>query len=185
MGNLFDVIFIVVIGLTAFFGLRKGVVESVIKLIGFIVAVYLATKYNYIGADLVRSVLKSLGGAQTVVGFVLVFLVVYLFFTIISMLLKNIIHSFKLARIDRAVGVVFGALKGLIILAMFVWVLSVFPEAGIGVKFKATSFTYPFVESFEIGTARVFNLDDDLAVMRSKIRQTLFLEEKPIIPTSE
>ncbi|MFA4839439.1 MAG: CvpA family protein [Candidatus Neomarinimicrobiota bacterium] len=185
MGNLFDLIVIVVIGLTAFFGLRKGLVESVIKLVGFIVAVYVATKFHYLGADLVRSVFKSLGGAQTIVGFVLVFLVVYLFFVVVSMLLKNIIHSFELAGLDRSVGIVFGALKGLIILAIFVWILSVFPEAGIGAKFKATSFSYPLVESFEKGTARVFNLEDDLGHMRSKIRQTLFLEEKPNLPKSE
>ena len=185
MGNLFDLIVIVVIGITAFFGLRKDVVESVIKLVGFIVAVYVATKFHYVGADLVRNVLKSLGGAQTVVGFVLVFLVVYLFFIILSMLLKNIIHSFKLTGLDRSVGVIFGVLKGLIILAMFIWILSVFPEAGIGAKFKATSFSYPFIESFERGTARMFNLEDDLAHMRSKIRQTLFLEEKPVLPKIE
>lgn len=175
MGNLFDLIVLVVIGLFAFFGLRKGLVESVIKLIGLILATYGATKFHYLGADLVKNFFKNLSGVQTVAGFLLVFLVIYLFFVIVLVMLKNIIRSLKLVWVDRLGGILFGVIKGLIILSIFVWILSIFPESGIGSRFKSTSLSYSVIERFETSVAKAFRLEEDLGHMSSKIRQLFFL----------
>jgi len=45
MYNIFDLIVISVVGLLAFFGLRKGLIEEAIRLIGLVLASFAGIKY--------------------------------------------------------------------------------------------------------------------------------------------
>jgi len=176
MYNLFDFIVIAVVGLLAFFGLRKGLIEEAIKLIGLVLALFVGVKYYRLGDSLVKSIFSFSEGVQTVVGFIIVFLVVYLTLQIVSYLLKRFIRSLNLVWLDRAAGFVFGTLKGIAIMTIFVWMISVFPELGIEKRLKASSQLYILLEKVEYRVVRTFEFEDELEALRNGFRKLFFLD---------
>ncbi len=176
MYNLFDLIVIAVVGLLAFFGLRRGLIEEAIRLIGLVLASFAGIKYYKLVAGLVKSIFSFSEGVQTVVGFIIVFLVVYLTLQIVSYLLKRFIRSLNLVWLDRAAGFVFGTFKGIAVMTIFVWMISAFPELGIEKRLKGSSPTYILLVKVKYGVVRTFKIEDELEALRNSFRKLFFLD---------
>lgn len=176
MYNLFDLVVVVVVGLFAFFGLRKGLIEEAIRLIGLVVASFAGVKYYYLGVGLVRSIFSFSEGVQTIIGFILIFLIVYFALQIVSSMLKRIIRSLNLAWLDRTAGLIFGTLKGITIMTIIVWMISVFPELGLEKRLKTTSPAYVLLVEFKCEIAKTFKVEDELEALRNSLRKLFFLD---------
>ena len=176
MYNLFDLVVVVVVGLFAFFGLRKGLIEEAIRLIGLVVASFAGVKYYYLGVGLVKSIFSFSEGVQTVIGFILIFLIVYLALQIVSSMLKRIIRSLNLAWLDRTAGLIFGTLKGITIMTIIVWMISVFPELGLEKRLKTISPAYVLLVEFKCEIVKTFKVEDELEALRNSLRKLFFLD---------
>ncbi len=176
MYTIFDIIVISTVGLFAFMGLKKGLIEEAFKLIGLVLGVIAATKFHYLGQLLVEDVLPFTEGVLTVVGFVIIFVIVYVAVHLLAMALKRLVRSLNLAWVDRTTGFIFGTLKGMILMAIFTWCISIFPELGLDRKLKSSATSYLVLEHFRYETVRAFRLDDELDGLRIGIRKVLFLE---------
>ncbi|MBL7134973.1 MAG: CvpA family protein [Candidatus Marinimicrobia bacterium] len=176
MYNLFDLVVVVVVGLFAFFGLRKGLIEEAIRLIGLVLASFAGVKYYYLGVGLVKSIFSFSEGVQTVIGFILIFLIVYLALQIVSSMLKRIIRSLNLAWVDRTAGLIFGTLKGITIMTIIVWMISVFPELGLEKRLKTISPAYILLLEFKCGIVKTFKVEDELEALRNSLRKLFFLD---------
>ncbi len=176
MYGIFDIIVLVCIAFFAFSGLKNGLIEEVIKLIGFILAIYIAVKYYYLGIVVLQHFLNiTSDGVATVSGFIVVFMIIYLSLLLLSWTLQSIIKSLKLVWLDRSFGLLFGAFKGILIMSIFVWLISVFKEFGYAERLKESSITYNMLHSFKNTISEFFNIDDDISVISDSIREIFML----------
>lgn len=176
MLTIFDIIVIAVIGTLAFLGLRRGLISEAVKLIGIIVSVIVAINYYTLALKLLANIFSFSEGLQVIVSFLIVFLVTYLAIQLLGAILKRIVRVLRLGWFDHIFGLLFGAIKGLVIIICIVWILSIFPEIGLEEKLHS-SFTYPLLYRIEQGVITTFNLEDELEGFQKSLRE-LFLLNK-------
>jgi len=128
MYTLFDLIVIILVGVLGFIGMRRGLIEEALKLIGMIVASTFAVRFYGLGVALIQDIFNISEGVQTVIGFIIVFLIVYLSIQLLASILKRIVSTLKLVWLDRLSGLAFGALKGILIMSIVAWCFSIFSE---------------------------------------------------------
>jgi membrane protein required for colicin V production len=100
---------------SALWGLWRGLVKEVISLAGWIASFWLAQVY----AQPVGMALPLSGSGEALrqlAGFVTVFLAVLIISAFLGMLLKKLASAVGLGPLDRLLGAVFGALRGLLLL---------------------------------------------------------------------
>jgi membrane protein required for colicin V production len=176
MLTIFDIIVIAVIVILAFFGLRRGLTSEAVKLIGIIVSVIIAVNYYTIALKLFTNIFSFSEGLQVVVSFLIVFLVTYFVIQLLGSILKRIIRALKLGWFDHIFGLLFGAIKGLVIVTCIVWIISIFPEIGLEKKLHS-SLTYPLLYRIEQKVITTFSLEDDLEGFQKSLRKLFLLEE--------
>jgi len=190
MYTLFDLVVVIVVGLLGFSGLRRGLIEEALKLIGFIFASYLAVRYYVLGVLLIKDHFAVSEGVQTVIGFIIVFLIVYLLVQIISALLKRIVRTLNLAWLDRLAGLGFGAIKAILVMSIVAWCLSIFTETKIIQKLEASSPSYIYLDKCERFLIRTFSIEEQTDSLKKNIRSIFMLEKGipayfPSIPNSQ
>jgi len=151
------------------------------KLIGLALAVFTASQYYILGANLIARLLEISEGVRTVVGFVLVFIVVFLFFEIISSMLKSLLRAMKLVWIDRLGGVLFGFGEGLVVMIGIVWIINVYPELGFVNHLQKSSRSFNLFSRIEHKIIDVAKVESRLENLRKNLRKAVFLPEEPII----
>lgn len=176
MYTLFDLIVIIVIGILGFAGLRRGLIEEALKLIGIILASALAIRFYGLGVALIRDMFNISEGVQTVVGFVIVFLIVYLSIQLLSSILKRIVSTLNLVWLDRLSGFAFGAAKGILIMSIVVWCCTVFSETLFVKKLEASSPGYIYLEKCERALLKTVGLESEADSLKEKIRAIFRLE---------
>jgi membrane protein required for colicin V production len=182
MYNLFDLITLIVVGFFGFAGLRRGLIEEAFKLIGIILASYIAVRFYGVGVLLIEQIFAISEGIKTVIGFIIVFLAVYLTIQLIASVLKRIIRSLKLAWLDRITGLGFGALKAILIMALIVWCFSIFSDSGFVRKLEASSPAYIYLHKCERLLVRGFGIQTQAKELEEKIRSIFRLDRE--IPIS-
>ncbi|MDE3057253.1 MAG: CvpA family protein [Bacteroidota bacterium] len=114
-----DIILLIVLGVFAFSGWRKGFLRKVISLAALVLAIFLATKY---GAFAGRTMLKPFGlsgGAATVAGYLLIIAVV--------MLIQAILYRMFVKKLAEGVwNKIAGAALGVLEAALLLSVLFIF-----------------------------------------------------------
>jgi len=189
MYSLFDLIVIVVVGFLGLSGLRKGLVEEAFKLIGIILASYIAVRYYAFGILLIQNMFTLSDGVMAVAGFMIVFLIVYLSIQLIAAALKRIIKSLSLVWLDRLAGLGFGAIKALVIMSIVVWCIGIFSETRLVNQLAVSSPSYVYLEKSERYLSRVFKIDDEADSLKKTIRGIFRMDPKfpvslPSLPDS-
>lgn len=180
MFSLFDFIVLVVIAVFAFSGLRRGFVDEAVRLIGLTLAIYAGVRYHYLGIKLVSKLLSISESVQSIISFVIIFLAVYLAIQMVGSILKSVVRTLKLVWLNRIAGLIFGAVKGVVIIAVVVWFISLFPELGIERRVKSSSNSYPLISNFKDKAISTFRLENELNSLRYRIRKIFLLESEQI-----
>jgi membrane protein required for colicin V production len=178
MYTLFDLVVVIVVGLLGFSGLRKGLIVEALKLIGFIFASYLAVRYYVLGVLLIKNIFSVSEGIQTIIGFIIVFLIVYFSIQLISALLKRIVRTLNLAWLDRLAGLGFGAIKAILVMSIVAWCLSIFTETKIIQKLEASSPSYIYLDKCERFLIRTFSIEEQTDSLKKNIRSIFMLEKE-------
>ena len=121
--NTLDIIILVIILLIAYLGYRRGFLVSVFSLISIILGIILATKFHSGFALVLHKFIKD-DKILNFISFLIIFLVIY--FTGIFLAgklskLSKLTHSF-----DKILGVILGAIKGILVASLILIFLKSF-----------------------------------------------------------
>jgi membrane protein required for colicin V production len=125
-----DVVVIFVICLSALFSLMRGFVKEAISLTTWIVAIWLAATFASKLAAVLPLSIESEAVRQTV-GFGVLFILSLMLGALINVLVSQVVKKTGLSGADRIFGVVFGVLRGGLIVVVFVVIggMTPLPEA--------------------------------------------------------
>ena len=121
-----DLIIIGVIVLSALISLIRGFVKESISLVTWIVAGVLALRYYAPMADLLEPFINSVTLRQWVGGGIL-FVITLIVGAIVNFIISQLVSKTGLSGTDKALGVVFGAARGVLIVTMVVLLASLTP----------------------------------------------------------
>ncbi|HWP57891.1 MAG TPA: CvpA family protein [Candidatus Acidoferrales bacterium] len=125
--NIIDSVLLVLLFLFALRGYFKGLFRESFSLLGLVAGFALSLRYD----DALAKVIAPYGylpqAALKPLSFVGLFALIYLGFSLVGYALHRWARSLLLYGVDRAGGIVVGAGKGAAVLALLVFLLSVFP----------------------------------------------------------
>lgn len=124
-----DLFIIVVVVLSALISLVRGFVKESISLATWIIAGIVALRYYSPMADLLEPYISSVTLRQWVGGGIL-FLVTLIVGAIVNFIVSQLVSRTGLSGTDKALGVVFGAARGMLIVIMLVLLASLTPMPG-------------------------------------------------------
>jgi membrane protein required for colicin V production len=123
--NLVDIVSVLVMVMSAIQGYRNGLITSIASLLGLIAGIAIASwEYRrFVGTFLPAVHSEALADA---IAFSLVALVVMLVAGLLGMLLKGLIHGVGLGWLDRFTGLLFGLLRGALLITLCIVTLAAF-----------------------------------------------------------
>jgi len=122
--NLLDWIFILIICFSAIYGLFKGLVKEMISVLAVIVGLIGASRLY----EELLPLLGNLGlGEQAVkiVSFFILFILIFIAIVLIGKLIHKFVHAIFLGWLNRLAGVGFGTLRGIIVSAIIIMILTI------------------------------------------------------------
>jgi len=124
--NLLDIILIIIVSLSILFGILKGFVRELLSLAFFIIGVILSFLFYSDVGDIYLPHFKNRDVANFA-GFITIFVLILVVGTLLTYVVKKIFSLGPLKGIDMIFGGVFGLLRGILISAIIVFALIVFP----------------------------------------------------------
>ena len=121
-----DIIIICVIALSALISLIRGFVKESISLISWIVAGIIAFRYFSPMADLLEPYVAS-PTVRGIAGFAILFISTLVIGAIVNFIMSQLVSKTGLSGTDKALGVVFGGARGVLIVTMIVLLASLTP----------------------------------------------------------
>jgi membrane protein required for colicin V production len=121
-----DLVIIGIISLSALISLIRGFVKESISLVTWVVAGVLTLRYYAPMADLLEPFINSVNLRQWVGGGIL-FVATLIVGAIVNFIVSQLVSKTGLSGTDKALGVVFGAARGVLIVTMIVLLASLTP----------------------------------------------------------
>jgi membrane protein required for colicin V production len=122
--NGLDVAILVVAGLGVLWGLRRGVLRMVTSIVALVAAIYLAATYYPTVRDLALKYLGIRPAVAAVIGYVVVFLAVFIVVGMAGNILVRLVQTVNLGWADRLLGGVAGGAIAIAIAGMALMVLT-------------------------------------------------------------
>ena len=122
ISNWVDITLLIIIGLSIITGLIRGFVKELIALCVWATAIWLAVSYSYTLTPWLQPYIKD-KNAQTVVGCVLILLATLIAGGLFSALIGFILHRTGLSGTDRVLGMGFGFVRGVFIVALLIMIM--------------------------------------------------------------
>lgn len=125
MGDMFYRILVIVVALIGLFvGLRKGMVQQVIGLLGLAFGIVCSRVFHDEGVEIVKSWMPSLSDVfaseivYSVMATAVIFVLVYLLFQFVGLALRGVLKILQLGAVNTIIGGVFGVFKYLFLLSV-------------------------------------------------------------------
>lgn len=147
-------------------GLKKGLIDGVLKIVGIYAASYAAMNYHQYGSALLEPIYSLPAAYQAPAGFVIIFLITMYSINLLAFILKKIVKTMRLGVVDKIGGITFGVLKAGLILSALVWVSTMVPADMQG-NWKEESKLYPFADVFAGQMVSLLSLEDELAMLET------------------
>ena len=125
--NIIDSILLLLLSLFGLRGYFKGLFRETFSLLGLVLGFVASLRYNEFLAALLAAYQYLPPVAVRPVSFIGLFILVYLAFGLVGWLLHRFARFLLLHGVDRVGGILVGAGKGVAVLALFLFLLSVFP----------------------------------------------------------
>lgn len=118
----------IILGLITLFGIRgifRGFFKEISSLAGIIVGLLIGNHYNPQMADVLKAYIP-LEKYLPFVSLITLFLLAFLFFTLLGILLHHLFKRLFIAWFDRSLGVIFALVKGMVISYLLIVLLTFF-----------------------------------------------------------
>lgn len=120
----FDFLALAVLGLSGVMAFARGLIREVFSIIAFIGGVIAAVFFAPMLRPLVENFTALSGTLASIAAGVLIFLIVFIVLTVITATVAKTAHqSTEIGSFDRAAGLAFGILRGVVVVALFVLLL--------------------------------------------------------------
>jgi len=119
-----DYLLLAVFLLSALLGLFRGLIREALSLIGWILAVWCAWRFGATVAEMIPSVADD-SVIETWVARAIVLIAVLILSGLLSRLISYVIQQSGLSGTDRMVGMVFGMMRGIVLVSLVVLLLDV------------------------------------------------------------
>lgn len=117
--NIFDIVLSVIVLLGLARGFQKGLIKSVIGLVGWLVALVLASKMANPAGRLFSDMIDS-PELQVATGFLMVVLVTITVLHLVGLIAEKLLTELNLTIVDRFAGGVLGAAKGILVVLVLI-----------------------------------------------------------------
>jgi membrane protein required for colicin V production len=141
--SVMDIMLGVIIVVFTFVGIKRGIINELLGITGWIAAILLALKFCDRLAPRIAAAMPEVEQISLVVAFIALFAGIRLFFYILIFLFKKLLSSHAQSSMDKIGGGVLGILHGVLLACIFVIMLEFFH---IGEKLRdvgSSSFLYP------------------------------------------
>lgn len=123
--NLLDIILIIILGYCLIRGIFRGLIKELASIVGVVGGLYAAyTYYPLLAKALSHWITNS--DYSNILGCLLIFTVVYIIISVIGVMIKYFMNIIYLGWTDRICGAFFGAIKGILIAAVLIMILTTF-----------------------------------------------------------
>jgi membrane protein required for colicin V production len=140
--NAFDILIIVIVSFCLIRGAFKGLIGEVSGIIGVVAAFYGAYTYYPLITVYAQKWIEN-AGFRNIIAFFLIFCAILIVINLVSLLIRKILNLVFLGWVDRTFGLVFGAVKGILIVSViFIMVTSFLPKNS---NFLTTSKFSPYI----------------------------------------
>ena len=127
--NPFDILILVILGYSLVRGLFRGLVKEVSSLIGVLGGFYAAYTYYKVLAGLLAGLIHDTSYLN-ILSFLIIFCGVLIIVGVLGVIIKYLLNIAFLGWVDRIGGVVFGVLKGILIVSILFITLTAFLPKG-------------------------------------------------------
>ncbi len=125
---LIDLAVIALLALAVFLGFRKGLVQEIVGIGALAAAFVAAVFFNRPAAQILRGLIPAIPEqAAPTIGFIVVFLAVFLAITVVGWLMSKLIKATPLDLADKLGGMAVGLLKGALIISVLLLLLAMVP----------------------------------------------------------
>ncbi|MBN7810113.1 CvpA family protein [Algoriphagus sp. H41] len=121
-----DIILLILIGLGAFEGYRKGLLLTVMGLVGFVLAIILGVYFMEPVSKYLAGHLKELNFAFPVISFLIVFGITMAIVGIAGWMMKKMVNMVMLGGLDSVGGAILGIVKSAFFISLFLWLANLF-----------------------------------------------------------
>ena len=119
-----DLFFGLIIGWGAYSGFSKGLIKELASIVGVIVGIFLSKNYYpYLDSKL-KPIFESDANFISILSATLIFLTTIMLFKIIAKILTKLLKIIALSLLNRIIGSVFGVVKIVLLLCIFVFIFS-------------------------------------------------------------
>ena len=116
-----DIILLILIGLGAYEGYKKGLLLSIVGLIGFVLAIVLGFYLMDPVAKWLASQLSQLTFAFPIVAFLIVFFITLIIVNLAGWVLKKMMDMILMGGFDSLAGAILGIVKSGFFISLFMW----------------------------------------------------------------
>ncbi len=127
--NPFDILIIVILGYSLVRGLFRGLVKELSSIVGVLGGFYAAYTYYNVLAGLLSRLIHDISYLN-ILSFLIIFCGVLIIVGVLGVIIKYLLNIAFLGWIDRISGVVFGVLKGILIVSILFITLTAFLPKG-------------------------------------------------------
>lgn len=117
--TIFDYVVLGTIGFSVFLGLMRGFVRESLGLAGWVVALFAARTYGVQAAEMLPDAIPN-DSLRMLAGFLVVFLCILLLASLLAIVISEAVKKIGLGMLDRSLGLVFGGVRGLLIVGVMV-----------------------------------------------------------------
>lgn len=130
--NPFDILSIVIFGFCLVRGLFRGLVKEVSSIIGVLGGFYAAYSYYIVVA---KGLSRFIADAAylNILSFLIIFCLVLIIINILGIIIKYLLNIAFLGWVDRIFGVLFGMIKGILIVSVIFIILTAFLPKGASI----------------------------------------------------
>jgi len=127
--NPFDIFIIIIIGYSLIRGLFRGLIKEVSSILGVLGGFYAAYSYYPMVAKLLAGLIIN-PSYLNILSFLIIFCSVLIIISILGIVIKYLLNVAFLGWIDRACGLAFGLIKGVLIVTVLFIILTTFLPRG-------------------------------------------------------
>ncbi|HTR00368.1 MAG TPA: CvpA family protein [Candidatus Acidoferrum sp.] len=162
-----DILVLLIIGISCLLGVFRGLVKETLSLVFWIGGVIVAGLFSTRVGSWLAGAISSVA-LQKMVAFVLIFIVVVFIGALISNLLSSLLSKAGLGAANRALGGVFGLVRGVVIITVIVMLTQRF---GFTKDFYQQSYSVPYVTVLANKAEQWFGMKpDESEIVRDAIK---------------
>ncbi len=115
--NAFDIVTIIIISFCLIQGLFKGLIREISAIVGVLAGFYGSYTYYYLLTPFLERWIAN-EGYRSILCFFLLFCMIVVLISLVAMMIRYLLNIVFLGWVDRLCGMVFGAVKGFIIISI-------------------------------------------------------------------